>query len=66
MTGSYGTDQAFGSFGARTDTRTLFGQTMGLVAVATCLFAMGAYLARNLPGGWGVVSFLSLFGRTRR
>jgi hypothetical protein len=29
MAQSYDTDQAFPSSGARTDTRTLFGQTMG-------------------------------------
>ena len=62
MTQSYDTDQAFASFGARTDTRTLFGQTMGLVAVTTGLFALGAYLARNLPGGWGVIFWLASLG----
>jgi FtsH-binding integral membrane protein len=62
MTQSYDTDQAFPSFGARTDTRTLFGQTMGLVAVTTGLFALGAYLARNLPGGWGVIFWLASLG----
>jgi modulator of FtsH protease len=62
MARSYDTDQAFPSFGARTDTRTLFGQTMGLVAVTTGLFALGAYLARNLPGGWGVIFWLASLG----
>ena len=46
------------------DTRTLFAQTMGLVAVTTGLFALGAYLGRNLSGGWGlaflVVAFVCL------
>jgi hypothetical protein len=35
---------------------TLLGQTMGLVAVTAALFAVGAYLGRDLasPGaGWG-------------
>jgi hypothetical protein len=27
---------------------------MGLVAVTAALFTLGAYLARNLSGGWGV------------
>jgi FtsH-binding integral membrane protein len=62
MTESYGTDQAFPRFGARTDTRTLFGQTMGLVAVTTGLFTLGAYLARNLSGGWGLLFWIASFG----
>jgi len=62
MTQSYHTDQAVPSFGARPDTRTLFGQTMGLVAVTTGLFALGAYLARNLSGGWGVVFWIASLG----
>ena len=33
---------------ARDRTRTLFGQTMGLVAVTAGFFALGAYLGRNL------------------
>jgi uncharacterized protein len=62
MTQGYDTDQAFPFLGARTDTRTLFGQTMGLVAVTTGLFTLGAYLARNLPGGWGVVFWVASLG----
>ena len=62
MAQSYDTDQAFPSFGARTDTRTLFGQTMGLVAVTAGLFTLGAYLARNLSGGWGVVFWIASLG----
>jgi hypothetical protein len=27
---------------------------MGLVAVTAALFTLGAYLTRNLSGGWGV------------
>jgi FtsH-binding integral membrane protein len=62
MTQGYDTGQAFPRLGARTDTRTLFGQTMGLVAVTTGLFALGAYLARDLPGGWGVLFWLASLG----
>jgi FtsH-binding integral membrane protein len=62
MAQSYDTDQAFASFGARTDTRTLFGQTMGLVAVTAGLFTLGAYLARNLSGGWGVGFWIASLG----
>jgi hypothetical protein len=32
---------------------TLFGQTMGLVAVTAGLFAVGAYLGHNLAYHWG-------------
>ena len=35
-------------FEAPTDTGTLFGQTMGLVAVTAALFTLGVYLARSL------------------
>ena len=41
---------------------TLLGQTMGLVAVTTSLFAVGAYLAQDLSFGWGWLSFIAAFG----
>jgi modulator of FtsH protease len=47
---------------AREDSRTLFGQTMGLVALTAGLFALGAYLGRDLSYGWGLVAFLASFG----
>jgi FtsH-binding integral membrane protein len=59
MAQGYYTDQAFARLGGRTDTRPLFGQTMGLVAVTAALFTLGAYLARNLSGGWGVVFWIA-------
>jgi FtsH-binding integral membrane protein len=34
-------------------TTTLFGQTMGLVALTAGFFALGAYLGRNSSGAWG-------------
>ena len=46
---------------AAADTPTLFGQTMGLVAATTGLFALGAYLGRNLSDGWGWVAFIGAF-----
>jgi modulator of FtsH protease len=46
----------------RDDARVLFSQTMGLVAVTAGLFAVGAYLGRNLSYGWGLVLFLVSFG----
>ena len=40
---------------------TLFAQTMGYVAVTAGLFALGAYLGRNLVGGAGIVAFIAAF-----
>ena len=47
---------------ARDQARALFGQTMGLVAVTAGLFALGAYLGRDLSYGWGFVWFIAAFG----
>jgi len=47
---------------ARDESRTLFGQTMGLVAVTAGFFALGAYLGRDLSYGWGLAAFLASFG----
>jgi hypothetical protein len=45
---------------------TLLGQTMGLVALTAGLFALGAYLGRDLGHEWGwvlyIASFLLLIG----
>jgi FtsH-binding integral membrane protein len=46
----------------RDQTGTLVGQTMGLVAVTAGLFALGAYLGRDLSNGWGLVLFIAAFG----
>jgi FtsH-binding integral membrane protein len=56
---SYGGDGGFA--GTRDQTRTLFGQTMGLVAVTTGFFALGAYLGRNLSSGVAIVFFIAAF-----
>ena len=42
-------------------TRTLFGQTMGFVALTAGLFALGAYLGRNLSPGAGLLFFIAAF-----
>jgi FtsH-binding integral membrane protein len=47
---------------ARDESRTLLGQTMGLVAVTAGLFALGAYLGRDLSYGWGWIFFIASFG----
>jgi modulator of FtsH protease len=42
----------------RDETGTLVGQTFGLVAATAGLFALGAYLGRDLSYGWGFALFL--------
>jgi modulator of FtsH protease len=46
---------------SRNRTRTLFGQTMGYVAVTTGFFALGAYVGRNLSQGWAIAWFIVAF-----
>jgi modulator of FtsH protease len=46
---------------ARSQAHTLFAQTMGYVAVTAALFALGAWLGRNLTGGVGIVAFIAAF-----
>jgi len=59
-------DSAYQPATTRDETHTLFGQTMGLVAVTAALFALGAYLGRNMSPGWAlvwwIVAFVCLFG----
>ena len=43
---------------ARDRAHTLFGQTMGYVAVTTGFFALGAYLGRDLSAGWAIVWYI--------
>ena len=50
-----------GKAAARDRTRTLFGQTMLYVAATTGVFAVGAYLGRNLTGFVGIVAFIGAF-----
>ena len=45
----------------RDESGALLGQTMGLVAVTTGFFALGAYLGRDLSYGWGFVLYLAAF-----
>ena len=57
-------DLTYGNYGAATQdrTRTLFGQTMGYVAITAGFFALGAYLGRHLSEGWAFVWFIVAFG----
>lgn len=41
-----------------TDTRAVFGQTMGLVGFALGFFALGAYIGRDLSGTTGIILML--------
>ena len=43
---------------ARTDSRAVFGQVMGLVAVTVAFSAAGAYIGRDLTGGIGIAFFI--------
>ena len=54
---------SLGTIGAvpRDRTRTLFGQTMGYVAITTGFFALGCYLGRNLSEMWAIVWFIAAF-----
>ena len=54
---SYG----YAGSGAADRTRTLFGQTMGYVAVTAGFFALGSYLGRHLSQGWAFVWFIVAF-----
>jgi FtsH-binding integral membrane protein len=42
----------------RDQSRAVFGQVMGLVAVTVGFTALGAYLGRNMTGGTGIVLFI--------
>ena len=46
----------------RDQTRALFGQTMGLVGVTSALFAVGAYLGRDMSNRWGILWFIAAIG----
>jgi modulator of FtsH protease len=42
----------------RDETRTVFGQVMGLVALTVGFTALGAYIGRDLSGGTGILFFI--------
>jgi FtsH-binding integral membrane protein len=54
------TYQRMGTAG-RGQAHILFAQTMGYVAATAGLFALGAWLGRNLAGGVGIVAFIAAF-----
>ena len=53
---------AYGAALTRDQTRAVFGQVMGLVALTTGFAALGAYIGRNLTGGTGLLFFIAAFG----
>jgi modulator of FtsH protease len=59
-----GNQFAVGRAGAlsRDQTRAVFGQVMGLVAITVGFAALGAYIGRDLKGGVGLVMFIGVFG----
>jgi len=52
---------AYGAALTRDQTRGLFGQVMGLVALTVGFSALGAYIGRNLSGGTGILFFIAAF-----
>ena len=46
----------------RDESRAVFGQVMGLVALTLGFLALGAYIGRDLSGGWGILAFIASFG----
>jgi FtsH-binding integral membrane protein len=49
---------------SRDESRAVFGQVMGLVAVTLGFLALGAYIGRDLSGGLGILFFIASFGLT--
>jgi FtsH-binding integral membrane protein len=45
----------------RDQARAVFGQVMGLVALTLGCLALGAYIGRDLSGGWGILFFIAGF-----
>jgi FtsH-binding integral membrane protein len=46
---------------SRDETGRLFGQTMGLVALTAGVFSLGAYVGRDLSGGWAIAFYIASF-----
>jgi FtsH-binding integral membrane protein len=46
----------------RDQSRAVFGQVMGLVALTLGFLALGAYIGRDMSGGAGILFFIGAFG----
>jgi FtsH-binding integral membrane protein len=55
------TSPAYRGYATRDQTATLFGQTMGLVALTAAVFALGAYAGRHLSEGAAIVAWIGAF-----
>jgi uncharacterized protein len=58
---AYGGYGGYTGYMTRDQTRTLFSQTMGYVALTAALFAAGAYLGRHMAYGLGWIWFIAAF-----
>lgn len=58
----YAQDLTLGREQAAVDSRAVFGQTMGLVAVTVLFAAAGAYIGRDLSTGAGWILFIGAIG----
>jgi FtsH-binding integral membrane protein len=47
---------------SRDQSRAVFGQVMGFVALTLGFLALGAYIGRDLSGGWGILAFIASLG----
>jgi modulator of FtsH protease len=50
--------------GARSDSRAIFGKVMFLVAVTAGFAALGAYIGRDLSGGWAIACWVGALALT--
>jgi FtsH-binding integral membrane protein len=50
--------------GAREDSRAIFGKVMFLVAITAGFAAVGAYIGRDLSGGWALICWIAALGLT--
>jgi FtsH-binding integral membrane protein len=57
---SYGSSGSYRT-ASQDRTRSLFGPTMGLVAITAGCFTLGAYLGRNLSYGAGIAAYIAAF-----
>jgi FtsH-binding integral membrane protein len=58
---TYSTTAATSTPLTRDETGGLLGQTMGLVALTSGLFALGAYIGRDTSGGWAILWYIAAF-----
>jgi len=61
MTESVAYQQQYAGTTSRAQVHTLFARTMGYVAATTALFALGAWLGRDLTGAVGIIAFIAAF-----